>query len=290
MSTFNPSHIDVDVVVNGRSLSKIRHQDRAYVVADKGAKWVLRIRNRTKKRILVVPTVDGLSVMDGKEGSYASSGYILDRFDSIDIPGFRLNDSEVAAFRFGGKDGSYAAQMGKPTNVGVIGVAAFEEVPPPPPPPVVIHEHHYHPYPVLPAPVWPPSGPFYGQTEIFCKGGGGMCSSAGASSEEPSLGAVNSCFTMNDESLYCARDIPVVEKEVKTSGVLRSVQNVGTKFGEKETHEVVRTTFDRQPAPAEVVDLFYDDYEGLASKGVLVLGTPQSFPGTGCTPPSGWKS
>lgn len=242
MFTLNPSHIDVDVVVNGCSLSKIRHQDRCYVVADKGAKWVLRIRNRTCKRILVVSTVDGLSVVDGKEGSYASDGYILNRLGIIDIPGFRLNDNEVAAFRFGGKNESYAARMGKPTNVGVIGVAAFEEIPPPP---IVDYDHLYRDY--------------------------GM-------------------------EMYSSGKIPVFIQEAKTSGcyylqncITSSVQNVGTAFAEKETHKVVRTVFDRQPTPVEIVDIFYDDYDGLASKGVLVLDIPQSFPGTGCTPPPGWK-
>jgi len=283
MSTFNPSHIDVDVVVNGRSLSKIRHQDRAYVVADKGAKWVLRVRNRTRRRILVVATVDGLSVMDGKEGSYSSPGYILEGYSKIDIPGFRLNDSEVAAFRFGGKEGSYAARMGKPTNVGVIGVAAFEEVPPPPPPPVVVHEHHYHPYPAFPA-TWT-RGQWENDNTLYCaKDIGGSCCRGMSAGPELS---VNSCF-LGDSGPVEREYSPPVEQEVKTKGGI--VQNVGTSFGEKESHSVVRASFERQSSPAETVDLFYDDYEGLASKGVLVLGTsPKAFPGTGCQPPAGWR-
>ncbi len=47
----------------------------------------------------------------------------------IEIDGFRQNMDEVAAFRFGSVRGSYAGQKtGDTRNVGVIGVALFNEV------------------------------------------------------------------------------------------------------------------------------------------------------------------
>lgn len=260
MSALVPTHVDVEVLVDGTILPRLYHDGKVWLEAPRGRKWELRLRNRTWNRVLVVPTVDGLSVMDGKEGSWKSNGYILEPYGVTDIPGFRLDDSEVARFKFGAKGSSYAVRVGKPINVGVIGVAVFEEKYTPPPPPVVMQvDHHYYP------PVYSPSP---------LRGWG----------DEPPYTVVNCC--------HCS---PV---EQKTGGGTCSssrsapVQNVGTVFGEAASHAVTRTTFKRATSsPIEVVELFYDDRSGLYAKGVLpALPLPQAFrEGRGCAPPAGWR-
>ena len=121
--------ITLEVLVGGKSLREITHKGRTYVEALADKNFVLRVRNHSGRRAAVVPTVDGLSVMDGEPGSYGSGGYILSSYGSVDIPGFRLNNDEVANFIFGGKGASYAASKGEEAerNVGVIGLAAFHE-------------------------------------------------------------------------------------------------------------------------------------------------------------------
>ena len=77
-------------------------------------------------------SVDGLDIMTGKTASKEGGGYVLTPALSPtdnDIPGFRLNNSEVAAFHFGDRRDSYAAQLDKPANVGVIAVIFYEERP-----------------------------------------------------------------------------------------------------------------------------------------------------------------
>jgi hypothetical protein len=110
------------------------HNAKTYIEGENGLRYVIRVRNLMSERIEGVLTVDGLDTRSGKDGSLTNRGMIINGFTSYDYDGFRLNDREVAAFRFGGADASYAAQMGKPSNVGVIGLAIFQEFVPPPPP------------------------------------------------------------------------------------------------------------------------------------------------------------
>ncbi len=100
---------------------------RTYVVGEAGQRYVLRIENRTGNRVEVVATVDGLDVIDGRPGSFRKRGYILAPWGTLDVEGFRRSDSTVAAFRFGAVDDSYAERKGRGRNVGVIGVAFFDE-------------------------------------------------------------------------------------------------------------------------------------------------------------------
>jgi hypothetical protein len=95
--------------------------------------------------------VDGLDVQSGKDAGFSHRGMVLRAHEKYDFEGFRLSDKDVATFRFGGVGDSYAAQMGKPRNVGVIGVAVFEELFVPPPPPAA-----YAPAAAPPMPGAPP--------------------------------------------------------------------------------------------------------------------------------------
>ena len=94
---------------------------------DVGQRYMIELVNQSASRFEAVVTVDGLDVIDGRPGSLAKRGYLLQPFATVDIDGFRQNLDEVAAFRFGSVRGSYAASKGSDRNVGVIGVAVFSE-------------------------------------------------------------------------------------------------------------------------------------------------------------------
>ncbi len=102
-----------------------------------GARYALRVRNLTNARIELVPSVDGLDVQSGEDASFSRRGLVINAHETYDFQGYRLDMTNVATFRFGGVGASYAAQMGKPRNIGVIGVAVFEEKEKPTPPPGV---------------------------------------------------------------------------------------------------------------------------------------------------------
>jgi hypothetical protein len=101
--------------------------ERQYVMGRDGARYLIEVVNDTDERIEAVATVDGLDAMDGRRGSLAKRGYVIEPWSAYRITGFRRNEAEVAAFRFGAVADSYAARTGDDANVGVIGVAFFAE-------------------------------------------------------------------------------------------------------------------------------------------------------------------
>lgn len=92
-------------------------------------RYEIVVTNRTAQRFEVVVSVDGLDVIDGGDASYEHDGYVLDPWDSLEIEGWRTSYDQVAAFRFSDIPDSYGARTGRPQNVGVIGVAVFDEAP-----------------------------------------------------------------------------------------------------------------------------------------------------------------
>ena len=100
---------------------------RKYVTGRHGDRYVIEVRNHTGQRFEAVATVDGLDVIDGRPGSLAKRGYLIAPHSALEIEGFRQSMHEVAEFRFGRVSDSYAARTGSDRNVGVIGVALFDE-------------------------------------------------------------------------------------------------------------------------------------------------------------------
>jgi hypothetical protein len=116
---------------SGRSFPALRDGGRVVSMGEPGERYSLSIENHTSRRYEVVTTVDGLDVLDGREGSPDKRGYLIAAYSSVQIDGFRRSDDEVAAFRLGDVAHSYAASQGNARNVGVIGVAVFAEQEPP---------------------------------------------------------------------------------------------------------------------------------------------------------------
>jgi hypothetical protein len=112
---------------SGEPLPAAQVGGRTYVVGRDGDRYVIRVDNRSPVRLEAVATVDGLDVVDGGDGSLEKRGYVIAPHDSLEIEGFRESRGTVRAFRFGATDDSYASRRGKGRNVGVIGVAVFEE-------------------------------------------------------------------------------------------------------------------------------------------------------------------
>ena len=111
----------------GRVLKGRRAGGRTYVVGDSGDRYAIKVTNDTPVRFEVVASVDGLDVVDGRPASVSKRGYIVRPNDSITIEGFRRSDNTVAAFRFGKVKDSYATRTTGSRNVGVIGLAFFDE-------------------------------------------------------------------------------------------------------------------------------------------------------------------
>ncbi|HEY4029735.1 MAG TPA: hypothetical protein VGM25_05285 [Caulobacteraceae bacterium] len=150
--------VDLQVVnrETGQVMPVWRRDGRVFVAGEQGARYSLRIANRTDGRVLVVLSVDGVNIISGQTARYDGRGYILGPYGAYDALGWRKSETEVADFSFTVLPQSYAAQTGRPGNVGVIGMAAFRErpeppveaapiSPPPPPPPAPPSPQRYSP-------------------------------------------------------------------------------------------------------------------------------------------------
>lgn len=121
------SSYEIEVLINGKPAKEYMHDGRVYVEGRQGTQFSLRLRNNTSSRKLFVPTIDGLSVLDGKDASFDSRGYIVGAYSTTTIDGWRTSDSEVAQFYFSTPKESYRRRSGKGKNIGIIGCAVFDE-------------------------------------------------------------------------------------------------------------------------------------------------------------------
>jgi len=121
------SNYETQILVNGQPVKEFAHKSKFFIEGRKDTEFEIKIKNNGFKRILAVPTVDGLSVLDGKPADYDSSGYIINGYDAYTIKGWRISNKEVAKFIFCDKNKSYAAKSKENGNQGVIGVAIFKE-------------------------------------------------------------------------------------------------------------------------------------------------------------------
>ena len=122
----------------GQTLETWRHRGRLYVAGTPGNRYAVSLRNRSDGRVLTVVSVDGVNAISGETANASQSGYVLAPGQAAEIAGWRKNLDEVAAFYFTRLGDSYAARTERPQNVGVIGVAVFNEYVPPPPPPAQV--------------------------------------------------------------------------------------------------------------------------------------------------------
>jgi hypothetical protein len=120
-------YYSVEILVNGRTCPVMNVHGRSYIQGHLGQRYVIRIHNRSPKRVEAVVAVDGRDVIDGRRSDLGKRGYVIAAYSYVDIDGFRLNMDEVAAFRFTTVPDSYASRMGTPWEVGIVGVAIFPE-------------------------------------------------------------------------------------------------------------------------------------------------------------------
>ena len=114
---------------SGRFLPGLIIGDRWFVVGAEGRRYSIIVRNKTNLRLEIVLSVDGLDVLDGRKASIRKPGYVMAPHSQLKVEGFRQSTEAVAAFRFSPVRESYAAEKYHDTrNVGVIGIAVFNEI------------------------------------------------------------------------------------------------------------------------------------------------------------------
>ena len=125
----------------GQWLSPTAHRGDRWIAGVPGHRYAVRLTNSSHQRVLVVLSVDGVNAVTGQTASPSQAGYVLEPWQSTEVTGWRKSMDDVAQFVFTDLPDSYAARTGRPFDVGVIGIAVFEErasrpVPMPTSPPI----------------------------------------------------------------------------------------------------------------------------------------------------------
>ncbi|MCC7326443.1 MAG: hypothetical protein IT521_06525 [Burkholderiales bacterium] len=260
----NLVQVDVYDRVDRTALPVFAKDGRHYIVGVPGHEYAVRIRNCTGARILVVTSVDGVNVISGDTASPAQSGYVLEPWGSVEISGWRKSLERTAAFYFTDLGDSYAARTGRPQNVGVIGVAVFQEKEKR----LSYRERDWRGR--------------LGATESGADVPARKNEQARANAQAMPLTAPSAAAAPSES---VARD-EAASKENKDQA--KTLGKLGTGHGRSEDSRVSVTQFERATSqPAESLAVQYDRRENLIAMGVLPHPTPyyarrepNPFPGT----------
>lgn len=228
----------LDLSVIDRDTGSVLHtysmDGKLYIAGKPGHRYAIRMRNRTGGRVLAVLSVDGVNAVSGETASANQSGYVLGAWESTEINGWRKSLDEVAQFNFTALPNSYAAQTGRPMNVGVIGVAVFTE-----------RERRWIAEERQNSAPPPSTRPWMKDSEAKQK----------SESSEAVAGSARSS-TADAAAPMARREAPS--------------ERLGTGHGDREWSRVGTTQFVRASNhPAETLSVWYDSYRNLVARGVI---------------------
>jgi hypothetical protein len=264
------SLVDVSVIDrdSGTTLPAYAHDGKLYVAGAPGHRYGVRIVNRTNSRVLTVLSVDGVNAITGQTADPNQSGYVLGAYDSTEVDGWRKDMSEVAEFNFTALSDSYAARTGRPSNVGVIGVAVFRE------------KQHY---------TWRE------RDEKIAREAPQAADSAGYARKDaaPPPATAQAPNAPAGMAAQAAKSAPaesrayggLAEAETQAARPMpKPEESLGTGHGEREWSSATYTNFERESSrPNETVSVWYDSYRNLVARGVIrvhrpIAVEPQPFP------------
>jgi hypothetical protein len=303
------NNYSLEVFVNGKPVHEYEHNGNTFIEGRKSSEFEIEFRNHTAGRVLVVPSVDGISTLNGQNATAESPGYVVKGNDTLRIKGWTVDGGNAAQFVFKDKEGSYTRSINTTgAQAGVVGVIVYREkieaAPVTVPYPVYIHT------PVSPPPFAPykpwisPMGPYNGP--ILTGGpyqpmgvlglGHGVCNTMNINVS----GACNNMVA--PESLIAAQsNIDALGTTAKTAiaadaasydtGASRRVQlnasgtataslnsatasstpfELGTGWGERVEMKTNQVTFNRGELDATIA-LYYDSRRNLEKRGIEVL-------------------
>lgn len=294
-----------DVLIQGRTpATEVHHGGQTYIEGRPGSNYTLRFRNNTSGRVKIVPSVDGLCVLDGKPAGLESPGYVVDGGKTVEIPGWKVDGSTAAKFVFaeqgkpvdavkkGGQ--TYAEAIGADTaHLGLIGLMVFREKPKPILRPVVYPVqtiYHVHTDPWWNKTVWNNDA---GQSPLV----GGLTKSFSANSSMSGTTRQYGPQVVASSSILGAASAEVAPPE----------PNLGTGFGEATEFRTHKTEFQAENpgSPNVTFVMNYNSLMNLKLMGVPVeqfrpkksqtVPNRNPFPasphvtGTGCPVPPGWS-
>lgn len=324
---YNSTHeYEVSILVNRKPVTEVYHQARTFIEGRKNSNYELFFKNNSSSKVLVIPSVDGLSVLDGKPAGIDSPGFVVDAWGSITVPGWKVDSKKAAKFVFkpqgaeNERDQTYVEAVGQDAvNQGTIGFMVFKEKVRPfnwdwhlfnGPPPSITRRYVKG----MSGSSWQGSGslnPSSGswvnnnmqgaQLNASAAAGANVSNTMGGNSTDAPRGIAPSFET---QAMYCA-DAAGISTFAPDPDADKSL---GTGFGKATGFNTVETTFERETPtqPQAIFVFYYDSLRGLKRRGVPVERFQKSYkksgveanpfpksPGltgaTGCPLPPGWK-
>lgn len=291
------NNIEVSVLVGEKPIKLYGHNNKTFICANYGSEYSVKIKNNNNHRVMVVMSVDGIDVLNGKPANKNGVGYVINAYDSIIIRGFRKDNDTVGAFRFTKKKKGYAKEVtGSSENSGIIALAVFAER---------IYYTYNNSY------SWSipqKNCDFYKDSSAAPKVTF-TCDTSNLVSESitaSNLNSVNYSNTTTSTFLNCCDSIG--KSPEYNSNILRSARKeaqpsqevpdfkAATTWGTKLTDSVVSTTFEKNSSyPMAEFNIYYDVKESLEKIGIdfapkKQVSYPKAFPQGFATPPVGWKS
>jgi hypothetical protein len=243
------SLVDVAVEVEGAERPLYAAPDgsgRLYFEARRGARYAIRLSNRSHERLGVVVEVDGLNVISGDRtasswlGSNPGRMYVLDPWDTTDIQGWRTSLDQVRRFTFVEEERSYAARSGQANNkMGWVEIAVYRERR------RAVWRHYDDGRPDT-----------HGRESTF----GGDAGVGGAAPEAPATAAPK------------AEEKRAADAYRDSGGARRpeAQRYPGTGWGQATDDRVVVVDFEPERAPAQRTTLRYEYASGLRALGIDV--------------------
>jgi hypothetical protein len=242
------------VLVDGQPADEYQHDGRTFIEGKPGSEFTLKFENRTAFPVLILPSVDGLSTIDGKAASPEDGGYVVGAFETYEIKGWRTSLNDVRKFNFTakGNNETYLEQLtGSDQNCGVIGLKVIRQRQPLgiPVQPLGI--------PVLTIPEIPPTWTFPPSTGEIPPNW-----QHPSTTEIPLIWPTTLCSTVTVNGTWTS-SANVVNTSLESGGF-----DLGTKMGQEIQNMVHEITFSRGEEAANYL-VYYATGAGLRELGVI---------------------
>lgn len=248
-----------------RTLDVYWHEGRAYVEGTPGNEYQIVLRNQARQDVLAVVSVDGVNAVTGENANPRQGGYVIDKWQRLEVAGWRSSYSTTAAFYFTTIADAYAPRTGRPQNVGVIGVALYKRKAEP-----ALTEPQIH---------YGPLGRMKKERD-----------ERGDQSRQENEGSARAERNASDK-MTAAPSTSLQAPAAPAPSTMESP--IGTGYGRHETSHARTVNFERATYnPEEVVTIYYDSRANLIARGIIretfrPRRDPVPFPAHFVPPPPG---
>lgn len=254
--------ITANILIKNRSIDQYQHNGKTYIEGRKGSEYVIQIKNTSSIRKKVVVSVDGLNVISGDTNW--TQGYIINGYETLEIPGWLKNDKQAAKFVFSNISKSYNQHNdeGDKNNVGVIGIIVYNEK--------QVYHYNINKKKIIfsrPSPTIKPHYEPYWTNVSYNNVTSSPLRSSG----------ISSALTLNSFNENSFND---ADRSLSTS---KNQQEVGTGWGNNQEFKTIQENFSAENNISQLLELYYDSRKNLEDLGInfkkKVKTVPNAFPG-----------